>query len=61
MENPLIDDIEVSYKHSISGEIYNNTFTFTNYGWCCKHCNRVIWLDKEIMEMLPNKMKYGCK
>lgn len=59
MENPLIDEIESQHKHSLSGETQIDKWT--EYGWKCKNCDKVLWLSKEMMDCLPKSMKYGCK
>ena len=58
MENPYIDEIESQHKHSLSGK--TQISKWTAYGWECKNCDKVLWLDKEMMDCLPKSMKYGC-
>lgn len=58
MENPYIDHIESQHKHSLSGR--TQISKWTSYGWQCKDCDKVLWLDKEMMDCLPKSMKYGC-
>ena len=58
MENPYIDEIESQHKHSLSSK--TQISKWTAYGWKCKNCDKVLWLDKEMMDCLPKSMKYGC-
>ena len=58
METPYIDEIESQHKHSLSGK--TQISKWTAYGWKCKNCDKVLWLDKEMMDCLPKSMKYGC-
>ncbi len=58
MENPYVDEIESQHKHSLSGKTHITKWTA--YGWQCKDCGKVLWLDKEMMDCLPKSMKYGC-
>lgn len=58
LENPFIDEVETTHKHKLNG----NTVV-TNWkleGYKCKHCDKVLWLDKWQMKDLPRSMKLGC-
>lgn len=58
LENPHVDAIEIIETHSINDKKLIKSFT--EYGWECKKCNKIYWLDKNQMLDLPRKMKYGC-
>ena len=58
LENPIIDNIGITERHSLGERKVEKIFTL--YGWKCNDCDKVLWLDKEQMLDLPKQMKYGC-
>jgi len=58
MEKPVIDDVEITEKHSLNNETIIKKQHLT--GWVCKKCGKVLWLDEWQMKDLPKDMKKGC-
>ena len=58
LDNPLVDHIETTHKHSINNDTQKKKWTIT--GFQCSKCDKILWLDKWQMKNLPKSMKYGC-
>jgi hypothetical protein len=58
LDNPLVDEIETTHKHKLSGNTVVKNWKLE--GFKCKNCDKVLWLDKRQMKDLPRSMKVGC-
>ena len=59
LDNPIINKSETRIMDAEDNtiRIIKNMYT----GYRCKHCDKVLWLDKEDMGHLPYTMRIGCK
>ena len=54
MDNPIKDEIKITYEYKLSGHVKKSVMEVE--GFRCKKCDKVVWLDRDIISAIPKSM-----